>query len=87
MATKCDLTTRSRRTCYWWYTATLLFVLPTPPIAVHLGKILAVLLLLAVNSRWAERRAWYAFVLFLVVLMADLFPVTHRRAFSTATSV
>jgi membrane protease YdiL (CAAX protease family) len=55
----------------------LLFVLPTPSIAVHIGKILSLLAILAINTRWGEPRVWYAFVLFLVVMVVGFIPALH----------
>lgn len=54
---------------------TLLVVLPLSTTALHVGKIVALSILLAINARWGDSRVWYAFVLFLVLMVVSLVPV------------
>ena len=54
--------------------ATVLFVLPAPTLMIQVSKLAAVLALLAWNTRWGESRVWYAFVLYLVVLISSFVP-------------
>lgn len=57
--------------------ASLIFVLPTPSLTVHVAKQIVLSVLFAANTRWCEPRAWYAFVLFLVVLLVSFIPALH----------
>lgn len=57
--------------------ATGLFVLPTPSIMLHLGKIVALSVIFVTNRRWGEPRVRYAFALFLGVVLLDLIPALH----------
>ena len=57
--------------------ATFLLVLPTPSMTVHVAKLVVLSVLFVINSRWGETRVWYAFVLYLVVLLASFIPVLH----------
>ena len=56
---------------------TLLLVLPTPSLEVRLAKILLLLACLVITTRWGTPRVWYAFVLFLAVMMTGLIPALH----------
>lgn len=57
--------------------ATLLIVLPAPSLMVHIGKLVALTVLFAINSRLGEPRIWYAFVLYLVIVLVSFVPVLH----------
>jgi membrane protease YdiL (CAAX protease family) len=55
----------------------LMLVLPTPSVAIHLGKLLLLVALVAINTRWGEPRIGYAFVLLLCVMGVSLIPAFH----------
>lgn len=54
-----------------------IFVLPAPSMTIHIGKLLSILTMLAINARWGEPRIRYAFLMFVVVMVGGLIPALH----------